>query len=358
MHIRSTDPLVRQCLDDIADAVRGHGGEIHPELAVNHQGERLWLSCPAACRDDTLLRIPEALFVPVTGLRWCGDGGMLSYSGDTTALSAVQRQLLDAMVRLYNATGKIEQVAARFPCNRLEHDPELLALLRKARPGIGPSAKNLAEQFISTRLSSQNIDDSEVTVDSLMPMIDMLNHHPYGPKYGRNEAGDWVIPVQHPVAGSDECFVRYQKGDSLANAMWHGYFERAPRYVASAQCQVQLAGIGQVTVIGHHYERGKHNAPLAKRLEHGLELKGIVLEAETRPALRTFLGLALRSCRREWTQPEAERHADDLIALLVQANIAYFTELLALCGTGTAHFPLRALLADVARHQLGILEAL
>lgn len=358
MRIDSSDPSVIQLLEQIAGIVREHGGDIHPDLIIHHRAERLWLSCPAKSQDGTLLRIPEALFVPVTGLRWRGDGGMLSYSGDTTALSAVQRQLLESMVALYNATGKVEQVAARFPCNRLEHDPELLALLRKARPSTGPSGKNLAEQFISTRLSSQNIDDSEVTIDSLMPMIDMLNHHPYGPKYGRNEAGDWLIPLLHPNPGSDECFVRYQKGDSFANAMWHGYFESATRHVASVQCAVQLAGIGQVTVIGHHYERGKRNAPLAKRQADGLELKGIVFEAETLPALRTFIGLALRGCRREWPQSEAERHADALIALLVQANIAYFGELLALCGTGTAQFPLRALLADVARHQLAILEGL
>lgn len=357
MHIHTDDTAVRQRLAEIAETVRAHGGEIHPALTIHHRAERLWLSCPAEHRGETLLRIPQALFVPVSGLRWNGDGGVLSYSGDTGALNAVQRQLLDAMVALYNATDKLDKVAARFPGNLLRDDPELLALLREARPGIEPGAKSLAEQFISTRLSSQNNEDSEETSDYLMPLIDLLDHHPYGPKYGRNEAMDWVIPVQHPVEASEQCFVRYQKGDSFANALWHGYFESAPRYVASVQCTLADAVAGQVVVHGVHYERRRLNAPLAKRRDDGLDLYSILLDPETLPALRTFLGLALRSKDRTLAQADAERLADALIAGILAANRDYFHRLRDFC-TPPGDFPLRALMAAVAGHQLKVLDAL
>lgn len=358
MHIRSTDPLVRQCLNDIADAVRSHGGDIHAELIINHHGERLWISCPAEFRDETLLRIPQDLFIPVSALQWTDTDGVLAFAGDTAALTPVHRRLLDAMLRLYNATDKINRIAAQFPDRLLRHDPELLALVREARPNTEPSAKSLAELFICTRLSSQNNEDSDGTSDYLMPMIDMLNHHPYGPNYGRNEAKDWVIPVQHPVVGSEECFVRYQKGDSFANALWHGYFEGAPRYLSSVQCAFPDALAGNIIVHGVHYERRKLNAPWVQRRDDGLDLHCIVLDAGTMPALRTFLGLALRSKDRTLSQQSAEQHAKTVIAAIIAANRNYFLRLQAFCHDAPADFPLRPLLAAVARHQLGILDSL
>ncbi len=311
MHILSNDPIVRQCLETIAHTVLENGGEIHPQLTINHQGERLWLSCPAQYESETLLRIPNALFIPVSKLTWTGNDGFLAYSGDCSALTDVHKHILDAMVALYNATDKINKVAARFPDSLFRQDPELYALILKARPQMAPSDKSLAEQFISTRLSSQNNEDSEETSDYIMPLIDMLNHHPFGPKYGRNEARDWVIPVQHPNAGSEECFVRYQKGDSFANALWHGYFESAPRYLSSVQCSFTHELLGTVTVHGVNYERRKLNAPFVQRTEGGMALYSIILDPDTLPALRTFLGLAVRSVNRQLAQPQAELAADE-----------------------------------------------
>ena len=358
MQIFSDDATVRQCLIEISELVRENGGDIHTGLCIHHHGEGLWLSCPAEFLGETLLRIPQALFIPVSKLEWSDAGGVLTYAGDTSALSAVHRRILDAMVRLYNATDKINRVAVRFPDTLLRTDPELLALLREARPNTELSAKSPAEQFICTRLSSQNNEDSEETSDYLMPLIDMLNHHPYGPKYGRNEAKDWLIPVQHPVAGSEQCFVRYQKGDSLANAMWHGYFENAPRYLSSVQCAFNDAIAGNVIVHGVHYQRRKLNAPLVQRREDGIDLHSIILDPETLPALRTFLGLALRSKDRSLSQAAAERHADSMIAAIIAANRDYFRKLQAFCREAPDGFALRPLMAQVAGHQLAILDGL
>jgi hypothetical protein len=358
MRIQSDNPIVKQCLETIADTVLENGGEIHRALVINHQAERLWLSCAAEFAGETLLRIPNALFIPVSKLAWTGDDGVLAYSGDTGILSAPQHIMLDAMVALYNSTDKIKKVAARFPDSLLRADPDLLALIKQARPNFELSDKSTAEQFISTRLSTQNNEDSEETTDYIMPLIDMLNHHPYGPKYGRNEAKDWLIPVQHPTWGSEECFVRYQKGDSFANALWHGYFEGAPKYLSSVQCRFSDAIAGEVVVHGVHYERRKLNAPFVQRRDDGLDLHSIILDPETLPALRTFLGLALRSKDRSLSQPAAELHAESMIEAIIAANRKYYQRMQAFCSNSPAEFELRPLLADVAGHQLTVLAGL
>jgi hypothetical protein len=358
MQIISNDPIVRHCLETIALSVLENGGEIHRHLNINHQDERLWLSCPAEFQGQTLLRIPDALFIPVSKITWTSNEGVLAYSGDCSALTDVHIRILDAMVALYNATDKINKVAACFPNSLFRLDFDLLALIQKARPQMVLSEKSLAEQFINTRLSSQNNEDSEETSDYLMPLIDMLNHHPFGPKYGRNDAKDWVIQVQHPIAGSEECFVRYQKGDSFANALWHGYFESAPRYLSSVQCSFKHDLLGTVTVHGVNYERRKLNAPFVQRVEGGLDLYTIILDPETLPALRTFLGLAVRSVHRQLEQGQAERIADELIESIITENRRYFIELRTFCAMRQGDFLLRPLFGKVAEHQLHVLDGL
>jgi hypothetical protein len=358
MQILSNDAIVRQCLETIAQTVLENGGEIHTGLTINHKAERLWLSCAAEFTGETLLRIPNALFIPVSHLAWNGDDDVLAYSGDTSILSSPQRIMLDAIVELYNATDKINRVAANFPDSLFRNDTALHTLILKARPKQLLSDKNLAEQFINTRLSTQNNEDSEETIDYIMPLIDMLNHHPFGPKYGRNVAKDWVIPVQHPNANSEECFVRYQKGDSFANALWHGYFEGATHYLSSVQCAFSHQMLGTVTVHGVNYERRKLNTPFVKRVEDGMELISIILAPDTLPALRTFLGLAVRSVNRALTQAQAEQTADGLIDSIIAENKGYFSELREFCTLQQDDFPLRPLFGEVAKHQLALLDDL
>ena len=364
MHIKSDSPIVLQQLEFIANTVIENGGIIHPELCITHKGERLWISCSAESDGSTLLMVPDELFIPVTDLEWSGENGILSYSGDTSQLSAVQQTLLDAMVSLYNTTDKIQHVAERFPAQLLQADAELFAWLMETRPEFELPKRNPARQFISTRLNEhsehvQKVEGSNEEVKSigyLMPLIDFLNHHPYGPKYLRTDEKGWLIALEKPNTGSDECFVRYNKADSLNNALWHTYCETHTRCVASVSCLLQHPELGPVQIKGTNASRNKVNAPRLLPNEPILTLQDLVLEQDMLPALRTLLGLAVRSKRRDLKQAQAESIADELIVLLVEANKIKYAELLALCQKDTELFPLRTLFGQVASHQLQLLS--
>ena len=364
MHIKSDNPIVQQQLEFIANTVLENGGTIHPELCITHQAERVWISCTSDVDGSALLIIPDALFIPVTHLEWTGENGVLGYTGDTSQLSPVQQNLLDAMVGLYNATNKITRVADCFPAQLLPADPELLAWLMAARPEFELPKSDPARQFISTRLNEhsahvEKVEGSEEEGESigyLMPLIDLLNHHPYGPKYQRTEQKAWLIAFEKPNPGSDECFVRYNKADSLNNALWHTYCEIHTRCVASVSCLLQHPELGPVQIKGTNASRNKVNAPLLLPNEPILTLQDLVLEQEMLPALRTLLGLAVRSKRRDLKQAQAESIADELIVLLVEANKMKYAELLALCQKDAELFPLRTLFGQVASHQLQLLS--
>ncbi len=359
MLIQSENQLVQQQLKFIAKTVVEHGGTIHPELTITHQTERLWISCSAEVDGSALLIIPDELFIPVTHLEWTGENGVLSYTGNVSLLSPVQKSLLDAMVLVYNATNKINSVAKSLPAQQLPNDQELLCWLKDARPAFELPITNPARQFIQTRLNDKNIQiESGEPTGYLMPLIDLLNHHPYGPKYGRTDCGAWLIPLVKPTLGSDECFVRYGKSDSLSLVMWHNYFEPNTRHVAALDCMLIHVDLGEIRIKGTNATRRKINAPRLLTGEAVLTLQDLVLEKEQLQTLRTLLGLAVRSKRRELAQPEAEVVANELINLLVEANIQKYTELQKLCQTDAELFPLRSLFGQVAEHQLALLGAL
>ena len=363
MQIKSDNQIVQQQLEFIANTVIEHGGTIHPELIITHQAERLWISCSADVDGSALLIIPDELFIPVTHLEWTSENGVLSYSGDNSSLSALQQTLLNAMVSLYNTTGKIQLVAERFPAQLFLADAELFAWLKEARPEFMLPKESPARQFISTRLNEhsdhaqkdEGSDEDQKPIGYLMPLIDLLNHHPYGPKYQRTEQKAWLIALQKPNIGSDECFVRYNKADSLNNALWHTYCETNTRCVASVSCLLQHPELGSVQIKGTNASRNKVNAPRIMPNEPVLTIQDLVLEQEMLPALRTLLGLTVRSKRRDLSQLQAESIADELIVLLVEANKIKYAKLLNLCQKDTELFPLRTLFGQVASHQLELL---
>ena len=105
-----------------------------------------------------------------------------------------------------------------------------------------------------------------------MPMIDMLNHHPYGSRYEHTDDGDWLIRVHHPTP-TDQVFVRYNKADSFGVALGLGYFEADTRFVSSVACRVGIPDVVEVKVAGWE-RRAVGCPPPVSRSDDGLVVRG------------------------------------------------------------------------------------
>lgn len=418
MHVVSDDPEVRRLVNLIAETVTANGGLIHPDLIVNHDGASLWISLPRAanphaddCLDKpqpdapALLVIPNELHIPVTNLDWVPSDDHLAYRGSTEHLTEPQRTILDAMVALFNAIDKVRVIGQGYARHALDDDaddgdPELLALIREARPGFGRASgatgdglaagstvrpsdpgpteaatparrpppdlpgDSPAHTVVRSRLRSEMGEGDEGPIGFFMPMIDMLNHHPYGSRYERTDDGAWLIRVHHPTPG-DQVFVRYNKADALGVALSLGYFEPDARFVASVACEFELAPIGHVQVRGVSASRRRLPAPRVERTDDGLTLSGVVLEHGPRDALAMLLAMPLRSLLPDASAAEVESLTDRLLAAIVAANVDFYTRLAALCApdwdaaTDTDALypsgPLRPMMGLVARRQLDLL---
>ncbi len=408
VQVASDNPEVRRLVTVIADAVAANGGMIHPELVVNHDGANLWISLPRSANPyadehldkphsdaSALLIIPNELHIPVTNLDWDASDDHLTYRATTDHLSDAQRTILDAMVALFNTVDKVRVIGQAYaqhalgglgqvggdapdaaadgdgPEDPITSDSELLALIREARPGFGRAESNRtpdlpgsspAHTVVRSRLRSDLGEGDEGPLGYFMPMIDMINHHPYGSRYRRTSDGAWRIDVHHPEA-TDEIFLRYNRADSMGVALGLGYAETATRFVSSVDCRVLSDGMGEVHVRGVSSQRRRLPAPRLTKTESGWQIAGLVLDPQRLANLRTLLMMPLMSDRPELG---AEVHlgvVDDLLQQVIAANAAYYERLLAACtppfddaGAGTADPHQRALFAAVSAHQLHLLR--
>lgn len=382
MRVASEDPEVVRLVTLIGDTVRDNGGSIHPELVVNHEGASLWLSLPRTAnpyakealdrpRADAppLLEIPADLHIPVTDLDWVPSVEKLEYRRGTEHLSDAQRTILDAMVSLFNAVDKVRVVGRGYAMHSLTEDPELAHLVREARPGWRQRQKSQkggqahkdhpdlspAQSVVNSRLRTQMGEGDEGPMGYFMPMIDMLNHHPYGSRYERTEEGDWLIRVHHPTP-TDQVFVRYNKADALGVALGLGYFEPDTRFVASVACKVEVPDVGVVEVQGVGGTRRALPAPRIVRNDNGLMLQGLVLELARRAELTTLLTMPLMSMQPDLEPDRAHAQVESLIDGVVAANADFFGRMSRLCANGVGDHPLRPMFGQVAGHQLALLS--
>lgn len=379
MRVDSDNPEVVRLVTVIADEVVRGGGYIHPELVVNNDGGNLWLSLPHDAdpyleagldrphpEAPELLVVPAELHIPVTNLGWVASDTRLAYSADASHLSPAQRTILDAMVDLFNTVDKVRLVGRSYAQHSLAADAELAELVSEARPGwdtrattpegeaADEPADSPAHTVMRSRLRSEMGEGDEGPMGFFMPMIDMLNHHPYGSRYERTDDGSWLIRVHHPTA-TEEVFVRYNKADALGVALGLGYSEPDTRFVSSVACNVTIPGLAEVRVTGVAASRRRLPAPRVARAGDGLVVSGLVLDHSRRDALARLLAMPLQSLRPDADATQVHGWTGEFIDAVVVANRDYFTRLAALCARGADDHPLRRIFGQVARRQLELL---
>lgn len=382
MRVASDNPEVVRLVTAIADEVTRAGGYVHPELVVNHSGGNLWLSLPLQHNPylelgldrphpdaPPLLEVPAHLHIPVTDLDWVASDTELAFSAETAHLSTEQEAILTSMVQLFNTIDKVRIVGRSYARHSIEADPELGALINEARPGWLPArdapsdgedapgpeeVESPAHSVMRSRLRSEMGEGDEGPLGFFMPMIDMLNHHPYGSRYERTDDGSWLIRVHHPTA-TDQVFVRYNKADAFGVALGLGYFEADTRFVSSVACRVAIPDVVEIRVAGVGGARRRLPAPRVSRAGDELVVRGLELEHDRREALATLLAMPLRSMRPDAPIATVDAWAREFIADVVAANRDFFARLDVLCAQEADEFGLRPLFGEVARRQLALL---
>lgn len=358
MHISTKNSEIKASLERIESAVLKHGGYAHPEMTIHESKNNIWISCTEAAESETLLSIPIALFIPVTQLNWQFSNGALHYFDHSSSLTEVQRQLLDDMVHIYNLTDKVSTHQTNALSWYLANNADYLRWFREAWTDYVLPKPDPAMDFLATRWVRLTRDAKlQSNIKYLMPFIDLMNHHPNGPKIQHQGLNRQLTTfVTDKKIG--ECSWCYNGSDSLSLTYQHGYLDTNTSYVASLDCRLQHSLIGDIHIIGNDDNHKAVNAPTLLANAEALTIQSIVLQKSKLSPLKTLIGLAIRSKQPKLAQLDAERIAGDLIHMIIDANMAKYTQLQQLCGSETMANPSIEMLIGVARHQLLLLNGI
>lgn len=238
--IAASTPGVAEHIDHLAELVLAAGGSVHPRARFVEQDGELSVHLDGDPADLPLLVVPESLLVPVDGIDWDPDPDRIAVRSGDAGLSEVQRSALEAMLGLYEVTGKPVWAQRSLPGCSLPQDPVALAAVTEVQPGFGSRGSSVAEVFIDSRVFHHQLGADGGSQRVLMPLVDLVDHHRSGAPL-RVVDGAMTIGVVRAAAGT-ACWVTYgPRRSPLSMALHFGFVDASAVHAPSVGFTVDAA---------------------------------------------------------------------------------------------------------------------
>lgn len=217
VRIETTSGDVRRALTDLVDLMHGAGADFHSGLRIVETDGQL--SAWADGDDPWLMRVPHCTLVPVEGVMWA-DEPPLHIVAIPEHLTSLQVEVLEACTAVMSAAGTWERFRTTHPRATIT-DPEVIEVIRSLHPAFSPATS--AAAMLKTRTIRLSLDGGDPK-SYLMPMLDLVNHHPDAPAYPHD--GDFLCIGTWRAVDNGECFVSYgSTRDVLGIALAYGYID-------------------------------------------------------------------------------------------------------------------------------------
>lgn len=389
--ISSDSPETTATLRRLADQVRQAGGWINDRIVLDCiEGNLTVRLAPAAAVTDNLLALPPECLIPIEEVSLCLDGDELAIESHMPQLAPQRLALLETMLTLFNQTGKVTTHKATSPWSMSVSARELFReLLRGRSKQVYQELQNHiddrdTEQLIIGSLLKTRVigfttrQDSERRTQMLMPVADLVNHHPLAPTYtnfvDQRGHSQLVIKAFYPDPQTRECFVRYGYYDALDLYLTYGYVDTQTFFVRSVPLEIDLEGHGTLKVHSLCAHPPRRNLPpqIADldvylpnfTIDHGkkcAEASFLLIPQASAPyALRRVLSVILANL----TPGVNQQHLKQLIEIaetrILDQNRSYYQRLLqqieSPAPTDTAPAAATGLMASMANLQLSKLD--
>jgi hypothetical protein len=347
--IVSDDRAIKASLHELIALLRSAGAQIADGLVITCASGALSLKAPGVRRGAMLIRLPENCFVPLTALRLALVGDEIVISSARSQLNSITVAITEAMLEIYNLTGKIAQHRRTSPWSLIAAHPDLLSYVvppthvnfpfsaKDVRSGN--DAKVMLASFLHSRLFSHKQTEQAKPRPVLLPITDFLDHHWKGEPYSYDGNRAVVMRRSAPVTGKgDQCFARYGLNDAYDNWLIYGFVDEDVPFVQSVATTLSLPGVGTIRIgcIPTAYESDETEPSLHQLLfsvPRILSRKGNRLSAgatvipgpQAPRALRRSLRVLIRELGAPWRQ-----HSDLVIRAeeqILDANLTYYDEL-------------------------------
>ncbi|MGB5136195.1 MAG: hypothetical protein WBN89_13580 [Prochlorococcaceae cyanobacterium] len=369
--INSDNPEATRTLAAIAAICRSHGARWHPQLQARIQKGQMSLWAPEGV-SGSLISMPTALLVPIDGARWGRNPHQLQLLAAPPQLTRVQSELLLLQIGLYNATGKLRWWSERHPARLLDRHPELAEAVAQLKPGYGSPRKErqegrcAAERFLDTRSychqpDAKSGETSGQTINVLLPLIDLLNHHEEGAGL-QIQGTAMVIEPGQPEGCGGECFASYgNRRDALDLALHYGFSDTSTPFAHGAALQLNMDVLGRLRVKGQLFGRPDHplDPPVVNQSEGEISISHLCCDRSQPQRLLAVLDLALRAELQRQGQPRQQAAALSQAAIeaIARTNQERLAHLISTAESLLPSHPEAAILSDAARHQAAVMAA-
>ena len=295
LSINSDHSEAAALLQELAQECEAHGAQWHPELKAELREGSMRLLAPHGSSGE-LINMPTQLLVPIKGARWSSSDHDLILEQPPAELSSLQLELLNLHIALYNATGKLTWFSESHPTRLVEASPAVAAAVARVKPAHGQQQpkRSRAEGFLATRSFGYRASPDQSSTPVLMPLIDLLNHHPQGSPYRIRDGAMRVMVAQ---TGSSECFAHYgHRRDVLDLALHYGYSDLNTPFAHSAPMDIHVDGIGMISVQHQGQRAPIHpmDPPRVQITSDGIKISHLCCNLKHPQRATTMLRLALQ----------------------------------------------------------------
>jgi len=263
VQFETDDRGLERALIALGDEFERCGGFIHADLRIGANESGFVVKAPAALGEkETLVRLPRGAFLPVDKFTLALQGADICVVSHDADLPAHQVRLLELMLELYNRTDKIGFHKKTDTMQLYLKDKPLLFRLLKCREHGRVQFSDTAGEdvdsfhltsFLNTRVLKLRLDPNSTEMRKiLMPVIDFLNNHPKAEGLQSKDGENVSILKMSPVAGSEECYIRYGMYDALDCLIRYSYAEEHGFFVRSAPMTIELPPLGRLRVKSTH----------------------------------------------------------------------------------------------------------
>ena len=355
--IASDQPATTALLREIAHLCAAHGAQWHPQLQVEVIEGAMRLLAPPETT-GALISLPTELLLPIEAAQWSGSADALQLLQPPPGATAVQRELLQLHVELYNATGKVPWWSSQHPARLVAASAHVAAALAPLKPGHGHKLeRSAAEGFLATRsFGWKPSPDQGDRGPVLMPLIDLLNHHHMGAPYA---ISDGAMRIKAAQAGGFECFAHYgHRRDVLDLALHYGHCDHSTPFAHSAPLEITVEGVGTIRVEHQGQRAPVHplDPPRVTLEPDGLRLSHLCCHQEHPERVQTMLVLALQGSLKRGGHGEidARQFAQKGLNAIGEANLHLLNQLAA--AAQSSPHPGAATLASAAHRQAFIIQ--
>lgn len=254
---KQLEPMKRIC-----ELLSKQGAWFNPDLRIRAEEGNLSLHGTPGASRASYLRVPVALMPQLEGFDIQQKNDRLVAEPNGAPLLPHQHEILESMLELYNATGKLKLWRDSVPFLAWQDTPDVLDYLVSARPlnrnlmlnyerfKAGKQDELLVESYLGARkfglndrhLKALGVSCNEAMV--LLPVVDCLNHSLTAEGYytPHIEGKPTMRTFHVPDAETGELFVRYNLYDAVDTTLSYGFMDSASTWLSSIPVTLSIRG--------------------------------------------------------------------------------------------------------------------